>query len=73
MLYKNDIYFDKNYGKLYEKIEYGKAGIFKYEDEYGVIVFSDTSDGKMVAVNTVFSCTEITASSLSISIDSALT
>jgi len=37
MLYNNDIYFDKNYGKLYEKIEYGAAEIFRYENEYGVV------------------------------------
>lgn len=34
---KKDIYFDKNYGKLYEKIENGKAEIFEYEDENGKI------------------------------------
>lgn len=32
-----DLYFDKNYGKLYEKIENGKAQIFEYEDENGKI------------------------------------
>lgn len=32
-----DIYFNENYGKLYEKIEKGKAEIFKYEDENGLI------------------------------------
>lgn len=32
-----DIYFDKNYGKLYEKIEKGKSIIYKYEDENGVV------------------------------------
>lgn len=32
-----DLYFDKNYGKLYEKIENGKSEIFKYEDENGKI------------------------------------
>lgn len=32
-----DIYFDKNYGKLYENIENGKAEIFEYEDENGKI------------------------------------
>lgn len=32
-----DIYFDENYGKLYEKIEDGKANIFEYEDENGKI------------------------------------
>ena len=32
-----DLYFDENYGKLYEKTENGKAEIFKYEDENGVV------------------------------------
>lgn len=32
-----DIYFDKNYGKLYEHIENGKCEIFEYEDENGKI------------------------------------
>lgn len=32
-----DIYFEPNYGKLYEKIENGKADIFLYEDENGII------------------------------------
>lgn len=32
-----DIYFNENYGKLYEKIENGKAKIFKYEDENGIV------------------------------------
>ena len=32
-----DIYFDKNYGKLYEKIEKGKLEEFKVENEYGKI------------------------------------
>ncbi len=32
-----DIYFDKNYGKLYEHTEKGKAKIFEYEDENGKI------------------------------------
>ena len=32
-----DFYFDKNYGKLYEKIENGKAQIFTIENEYGKI------------------------------------
>lgn len=35
-MYK-DIYFEPNYGKLYEKIENGKVKIFRYEDENGVI------------------------------------
>ena len=34
---KQDIYFDKEYGKLYEKIENGKFEIFEYEDENGKI------------------------------------
>lgn len=33
-----DIYFDENYGKLYEKIENGKAEIFKLETENGTII-----------------------------------
>lgn len=32
-----DIYFDKNYGKLYENTENGKVQIFEYEDENGKI------------------------------------
>lgn len=32
-----DIYFDENYGKLYEKIENGILEIFTYEDENGKI------------------------------------
>ena len=32
-----DIYFDKNYGKLYEHVENGKAKIFEYEDENGKV------------------------------------
>ncbi len=32
-----DIYFDKNYGKLYEHIENGKAKVFKYKDSNGII------------------------------------
>lgn len=32
-----DLYFDENYGKLYEKIENGKATVFEYEDENGKI------------------------------------
>lgn len=34
---KKDIYFEENYGKLYEKIENGIAKTFKYEDENGKI------------------------------------
>lgn len=37
MNFTNDIYFDHNYGKLYEKNEYGKTEIFRYEDSIGVI------------------------------------
>lgn len=32
-----DIYLDENFGKLYEKVEHGKAEIFRYEDENGII------------------------------------
>lgn len=32
-----DLYFDENYGKLYEKTENGKVEIFVYKDENGVI------------------------------------
>lgn len=32
-----DLYFDENYGKLYEKIENGKAEIFEFENEAGKI------------------------------------
>ena len=32
-----DLYFDENYGRLYEKIENGTAEIFVYEDENGKI------------------------------------
>ena len=32
-----DLYFDENYGKLYEKIENGTSEIFTYEDENGKI------------------------------------
>lgn len=32
-----DLYFDKNYGKLYEKAEKGKAEIFEFENEIGKI------------------------------------
>lgn len=32
-----DLYFDENYGKLYEKVEKGIATIFDYEDENGKI------------------------------------
>ncbi len=48
-----DLYFDENYGKLYEKIENGKANIFEYEDENGKITnqflireIPDKIDGK---------------------------
>lgn len=32
-----DLYFDENYGKLYEKIENGKAKIFEFENKDGKI------------------------------------
>lgn len=32
-----DIYFDSNYGKLYEKIEKGKSIVFEYEGEHGKV------------------------------------
>lgn len=32
-----DIYFDPNYGKLYEKIEHGKSMVFRYESRFGKI------------------------------------
>lgn len=32
-----DLYLDKNYGKLYEKVEHGTQEIFEYEDENGKI------------------------------------
>lgn len=32
-----DFYFDRNYGKLYEKCEDGIQEIFEYEDENGKI------------------------------------
>lgn len=34
----NDIYFDHNYGKLYEKNEQGESVIFKYKTQYGEII-----------------------------------
>ncbi|MCA0386429.1 MAG: GNAT family N-acetyltransferase [Firmicutes bacterium] len=34
-----DIYFEYNYGKLYEKIENGKCEVFNYEDMYGKIEY----------------------------------
>ena len=33
-----DIYFDENYGKLYEKVEDGTAVVFKCETENGIII-----------------------------------
>lgn len=33
-----DIYFDKNYGKLYEKIEHGKSEIFECKTSNGTII-----------------------------------
>lgn len=35
---KHDIYFEENYGKLYETIEKGKAEVFKYQDDSGIII-----------------------------------
>lgn len=35
-MYK-DIYFESNYGKLYERIENGKAEVFLYKDENGIV------------------------------------
>ena len=32
-----DIYFDENYGKLYEEIENGKSEVFEYKTNYGHI------------------------------------
>ena len=32
-----DLYFDENYGKLYEKVENGTAEVYVYEDENGKI------------------------------------
>ncbi len=32
-----DIYFDKNYGKLYEKIENGQCGVYRYRSKLGAI------------------------------------
>lgn len=32
-----DIYFDKNYGKLYEKMEHGMLRIFVHKSEYGQV------------------------------------
>ena len=33
-----DIYFDKNYGKLYEKVEKGEACVFKCDTDNGTII-----------------------------------
>ena len=33
-----DIYFDENYGKLYEKVEKGKAVVFRCETKNGIII-----------------------------------
>lgn len=32
-----DIYFDKNYGKLYEEIENGKAVLYRYQSKNGIV------------------------------------
>ena len=34
-----DIYFEQNYGKLYEKIENGKSDIFQFNNELGSIKY----------------------------------
>lgn len=34
----NDIYFDENYGKLYEKVEKGEAIVFKCKTENGEVI-----------------------------------
>ncbi len=33
----SDIYFDENYGKLYEKADAGKADLFVYKSRYGTV------------------------------------
>jgi len=33
----NDIYFEKNYGKLYEKIEHGVSEVFEFSCDYGMV------------------------------------
>ena len=33
-----DIYFDENYGKIYEKVEHGEAVVFKCKTENGEII-----------------------------------
>ena len=33
-----DIYFDRNYGKLYEKMEHGVAQVFHFKNEHGEIL-----------------------------------
>lgn len=33
-----DIYFDKNYGKLYENMEHGVAEVFHFQNEHGEIL-----------------------------------
>lgn len=35
---EKDIYFDENYGKLYERCELGKAHVFKCETKNGIII-----------------------------------
>ncbi|MEG8980160.1 GNAT family N-acetyltransferase [Priestia megaterium] len=37
MAYDLDVYFDDNYGKLYEKVENGKAEIFNFSCKFGII------------------------------------
>ena len=34
----SDIYFDQNYGKLYEKADKGSAVIFNHESQYGKVM-----------------------------------
>lgn len=34
-----DIYFDDNYGRLYEKVENGKAEVFEYKSSLGVVKY----------------------------------
>jgi serine/alanine adding enzyme len=33
----DDIYFETNYGKLYEKVENGKTEVFKFETDFGIV------------------------------------
>lgn len=38
MMIESDVYFDENYGKLYEKVENGKSIVYKCETENGIII-----------------------------------